>query len=281
LLHRIEPRADAVDARARAWFLRASALCATHEGRYELALAQMRAARAAYAAAGDLRNGEALRIHEGSLLLALGDYDEVARLMAECAEACAVLDMRHTGASARQLHGAALGLSSDPSLGRSLGEEAARFFEREGDRSQLASALASLARTLVRAGQPALARATAERAVREAPNDPAASTANAALAEVLLAHGAARPALDAATRAHALLVRTGSIEEGEELVLQVYAECELRAGDARRGAEALALAESCLRERARSLGPALRRSYLERVPECARIEALRREFHRR
>ena len=120
------------------------------------------------------------------------------------------------------------------------------------------------------------ARAAYERALR-LPLDQAAATA--LLAAVLLAEGRAAEALAVAEEAMGRYQALGIFGFKGALARLVHAESLAAAGDRQAAAGALAAARARLLANAAKIDdPALRRSFLERVPENARTLALARAW---
>src|SRR6185369_11447372 len=100
---------------------------------------------------------------------------------------------------------------------------------------------------------------------------PLRACALATLAEAWIAEGRAREALDAAREAMDILGSLRGIEEGETLIRLVYAEALFASGDRDAAQAAIMDASGRLFARAEKVtDPALRASFLDRVPENAR-----------
>jgi tetratricopeptide (TPR) repeat protein len=153
---------------------------------------------------------------------------------------------------------------------------AARLFEARGDRRMGAAAHVYAADVLRRSGELGTAEEHARAALALAATCPPVRVYALAIgATVLLDAGRAEEALCLAAQGVALLAQIGGAEEAEHLVRIAYARSLLltgRTGDADR-----ALAEACrhLHAQAATIRDAdLRRSFLERVDEHARLLAL-------
>ena len=97
---------------------------------------------------------------------------------------------------------------------------------------------------------------------------PARSYSLAVLAEVLIACGNIGEALTRAREAHAILEQLGAIDEGEGYVRLIYALALRASGAEEEAVAAIATARARLQRIAGLISdPALRASFLERVPE--------------
>jgi eukaryotic-like serine/threonine-protein kinase len=135
-----------------------------------------------------------------------------------------------------------------------------------------------LALTLRRAGQIVEAETEAHRAVSVlAAFQPMLPLAIAALADALLAQERHAEALQASTRAFFLLETAGPVEEGEALIRLIHAEVLLASGHHSAARAALAAARAHVLSNAERIhDDHWRRSYLENIPENARILELAR-----
>jgi eukaryotic-like serine/threonine-protein kinase len=148
-------------------------------------------------------------------------------------------------------------------------------FRAQGDRRLETASRLYLATILALAGD--LDRAAEEaRAVAAdaATAPPLRACALGTLADVELRRARPAEALAAAREAHTLLLSVGGLEEGEALIRLVYADA-LRGEDPAAERAAIFEARDRLLERAAKIGdPALRESFVTRVPENARTMAL-------
>jgi hypothetical protein len=122
--------------------------------------------------------------------------------------------------------------------------------------------------------------AGAEREAREAAAKleaapPLRPLALATLADVLLAAGKTEPALEVAREATACVQAAGGVEEGDALVRLVLARALAASGDHEAARATLTAARAELLARAERIrDPALRRTFLDRIPEHAATLAL-------
>jgi eukaryotic-like serine/threonine-protein kinase len=154
--------------------------------------------------------------------------------------------------------------------------EALEAFRTKGDRRMEGRSRIFLAEIFLLAGDLEAANREAHSAVKAlsvAP--PARAHALAVAAQVELARGDTDAALRDATEADKLLQQVGVLDEGEAVVRLVHAEALHASGRAAEARAAITAARDRLLERAvRIRDEALRRSFLEQVPENARTIAL-------
>ncbi len=100
----------------------------------------------------------------------------------------------------------------------------------------------------------------------------------ALLARALLAQGRLDEALPNAREAHAQLDRLGFVDDGEATIRLALAECLIATGDQPAAQAAVTAAAQWLRARAQTIDdPAMRESFLTRIPEHRRILELARQ----
>jgi hypothetical protein len=164
--------------------------------------------------------------------------------------------------------------------GARLEELAADGYAVLGDKSLTSVSASYLARIRLESGDLDGAAESAARGVREAENHPVARAfALTVGAAVHLAGGRSAEALSAARDAKALLDELGTIEDGEQLTLLVFAEALRASGDVALARRAIEDARDALIARAAKIrDDRLRRGFLERVPENARTLQLAREW---
>jgi hypothetical protein len=258
---------------------RAQAFETHYQGDLSTTLALRVSARAGFLAAGDVRNASIEASNIGCVQILLGALGE-----AEPALRSALADADRLGLPGyrRQWQhdlGLCIALQGKFAEGIALEEEAAAQARESGSRLYEMSSRAYLARIAFLAGD--LGRA--ERESRSILEEPAALAHQRAYAFTVLSYAVAaqgRPAeaLAAAQQAMAFLAADGELEEGESFIRLAHAEALLAVGDADGAAAALAEARARLLDRAGKIADAgLRRSFLERVPENARILALAAE----
>jgi tetratricopeptide (TPR) repeat protein len=163
---------------------------------------------------------------------------------------------------------------------RAMSEEAIAIFARQSDGRSEGFARQYLARACAAAGDLERAEREARAAVdRVASSPPALPPALATLARVHLRTGDLASARHEARSAWELARAGGGIEEGESYVGGTYAETLALAGELDAAREVLAETHARLMARAEKIGePALRRTFLERVPENAAILARATEW---
>jgi tetratricopeptide (TPR) repeat protein len=190
------------------------------------------------------------------------------------------MGLRDIEASARHNLGMALGHQGRFDDARREETTAIQVFEAAGYRRMEAASHIALAEIELLAGQVEVALREAEQAVEISETIPPMKVyALGVLADALLAAGRVAEARLPASQAASLLVSLGSLESGESLVGAVDAATLHASGD-REGAFRV-VAEACAKLLARAAkidDPALRRSFLERVPYNARIMKLARDW---
>jgi tetratricopeptide (TPR) repeat protein len=252
---------------------RAQALEAHCKGDLGSALGLHLAAHAGFLAAGDVRNAFIESSNIGCAYLLLGVAAEAERALRSALAEADRLGLAGIRAMVQPNLGLAFALQGRFAEGIALAEEAAALARESGARSSEMASRFYLARIALMAGDPA----RAEREGHSMLDEPAALAGDRAHAFAVLSAAAAaqgRPAdaLAAARQAMEILASEGEIEEGESLLRLVHAEALQATGDAGQAAAALAEARDGLLVRAGKIADAeLRRSFLERVPENARI----------
>jgi serine/threonine protein kinase/tetratricopeptide (TPR) repeat protein len=232
---------------------------------------------ACFERAGDARNACNARANAGHACMELGAYAEAERTLREVLSTAERLGLSTVAAAAKHNLGLTLMRQGAIDAGLSAEIEAVDAFHAQGERRLEGASRMYLAMILAAAGR-------LEDAEREAlcAVDLVASlygglraAALAVLASVRLARGHADGALAAAAEAMEVLERLGGLEEGESLSRLTYAEALHATGDASTARAVIAAARERLLARADRIGdPASRASFLERVPENARILAL-------
>jgi tetratricopeptide (TPR) repeat protein len=218
----------------------------------------------------NLRTACALQVSVGYAQLQLGAYAEAERTLSEALCAADRLGLTGLSPSAKENLGQALAGLGRWDEAEALTRDAVAAFSAQGDRRMEVGGRIYLTLMLGAAGELANAEEEARAALAIAPPPPLRAYALAALAQVLLRAQRGGEALLAAREAVDLLDTLGSIEEGEALLRLVYAEALHAEGDPR-AASAILDARDRLLEQAAKIGDAaLRRSFLERVPENAR-----------
>ena len=277
-------RADAILARvaaarpgpAAAGHLHAAqALRARYAGDVAGNLAEIEAAIAGFAAAGDRRSLCVLRERLGYAHLEVGDAAGAEALLREAIDAARPLGLRNVAATAQ--HNLGLALARRGRFVEALEVERAALaaFTASGNRRMRGATLEYLALIHLDAGDPIAAERDARDALAVASEAPALplnqAESWAILGRALLAQGRAHDALEVAEHGLAMLERLGGIDDGEAIIRLTHAEALAAIGDAPAAAAALARARARLLERADRIRDArLRASFLERVPENRR-----------
>jgi tetratricopeptide (TPR) repeat protein len=240
----------------------------------------MRAATDSFERAGDARAACTPRANFGFAYIELGDYEEAEVQLRAVVGRAVRMGLRDIEASARHNLGMALGHQGRFDDARREETTAIQVFEAAGYRRMEAASHIALAEIELLAGQVEVALREAEQAVEISETIPPMKVyALGVLADALLAAGRVAEARLPASQAASLLVSLGSLESGESLVGAVDAATLHASGD-REGAFRV-VAEACAKLLARAAkidDPALRRSFLERVPYNARIMKLARDW---
>ncbi|WP_434041106.1 MULTISPECIES: protein kinase domain-containing protein [Sorangium] len=257
-------------------YLTKSAAACFPPRRPELALHFSEAAWEAYERDGALRDACLTRTAVGVAQRRLGAYEAAESTLKEAKRVAIQLDLPYV-AHAATIHLAHI----DVARGQSAAARttAARVIEEAravGNGRQMGQARVLLAQALIELGDLAQACAQASTAIDETRAYPAEqSIAQATLAHALLREGRALEALEAARAAIEIVTRVGGLDENEALVHLAWAEALDACGDEVAARAALAAAFNELRAEADAIeSPPLRRSFLEGVPEHARIRAL-------
>jgi eukaryotic-like serine/threonine-protein kinase len=227
---------------------------------------------ATFAAAGQSRMACIQRCRLGFACLEIGDYPRAVRELRAAETEALRLDLPQPLALAR--HNLGLALARTGHLDEAMAAEldAVRAYAAQGDRRLEGASRLYCGLIAEAAGD----LDGAEQAMREGlavvpEGTPIWGLGHAMLAEVHLALGRPDDALREATRAIELLEAQGGSDEGESLVRLVWAEALAAAGEDDRATAARAAAKTRLLQRADKISdPALRRCFLEQVPENAR-----------
>ena len=271
-----EPRIAADDPGVMAVIHRLRANRAAISGDPAGYLSGLEAVIACFERAGDARNACNALANAGHASMELGAYAEAERMLREAMTTAERLGLSTVAAAAKHNLGLARMRQGAIEAGRQTEAEAVEAFRSQGERRLEAASRMYLAMILIQAKR-------LEEAEREAllAVDLAAAihglraAALAVLAAVRLERGAAAEALVSAAEAMQLLDRLGGLEEGESLSHLIHAEALHATGDILSARAAIATARERLLARAERISDAsLRASFLERVPENARILAL-------
>lgn len=271
---------DGLDARARGRVCSARATQAQARGDAASFLALQLAALEAWEEAGDHRVACVVRVNVGVAYLELGCYAESERVLQEALTISAQMGLANVVAGARDNLGIVLARRGRLDEARRVETLAAEAFRELGDRRLEGGARVYLAQIHLLAGELEHAEREARTAaalLEAAP--PLRPSALAILAEVLLARGDASAALASAREAAAVLEAAEVVESGEAPVRLALARALDATGDREAARAALAVARARLEARAGAISdPALRRSFLENVPEHAATFELARRW---
>jgi tetratricopeptide (TPR) repeat protein len=239
----------------------ARSCCALYAGDHGEALRLAKIACSCMEQAGDRRHVCNFSLNMGYMHLALGDYAEAERVLRRVAADAEAMGLFTLVPAVMHNLGLVLALGGRIEEGRALEEEALTTFAARGEQRGVTMSRGYLARIALLAGDLDRAIGLAGEVAAEPPSF-SSVPALATLAEARLAAGRVPEALDAAREGMAVLASLGSVDEGEEALRHAYA-------------RALAEARDRLLARAAKIGdPALRRSFLERVPDNARVLSL-------
>ena len=198
-------------------------IIACFDGDLERGLDEIKRAESAFALAGDERNTADAHGNLGFCALQIGDYDLAGRALREFLAAAERLGLRNSVASAQHNLGLAMALQGELEEALVTERAALEHFVACGNHRQAASAHQYLATTLLLGGDLPAAEEEALQAVAAAGDSrQLAASAQATLAQVLLAQGRAAEALPWARRAGATLDELGGIEEREMNFLKLF-----------------------------------------------------------
>ena len=246
-------------------------------------LVAVRTAVYCFEQAGDQRNACARRERLGYALLEIGDHEAAERLLAEAIAVATRLGLHHVVATARHNLGLTLARLHRFEEAEATERKAMEAFRASGNRRMEGASLEYLALIRLEAGDIAGAERAARDALAVASAEPVLplnrAESNAILARALLAAGRASEALALAGSALEELEALGGIDDGEAIIRLTLAEALLAAGDRAAAVAAVARARDRLLARSDAISdPALRASFLGRVPENARTLALATEL---
>jgi eukaryotic-like serine/threonine-protein kinase len=256
-------------------------LAAMRRGDQEAMLRESQVATAELLRAGDERRALRLQGATGWALLELGAYEQSVELLESTLPTIDRLALPHLRAGA--LHNLGLALAR---LGRF--EEAIEVETRAietatalGDERYVGVSQKYLAKILMASGAPHAAEPHARTGIEllERVHSPLGSSAQSTLAACLLATGRAAEALEWAERGYAALDSPRGVESDEAWIRLTLAEVLWETGDRTRARELVERARQRLLDRADAItDPALRASFLERIPENARTLELAEQW---
>ncbi|WP_438010403.1 protein kinase [Sorangium sp. So ce321] len=248
--------------------------------RLGLALRLMEAGCQAYERDGALRDACLMRVNLSVLQQQLGAYGPAESALHEAKRVAVELNLPYVAISS-DIQLARISLARGQSTtAKALTAAVVEEVRASGNGRQMGHALVLLTQALLDLGELAEARAQVTTAIDETQAYPGPQAlAQAALAHTLLRQGHALEALAAARTAIELLERIEGLEENDAFVHLAWIEALHACGDGDAARAALTAARDQLRAEADAIeSPALRRSFLEAVPEHARILALATEW---
>jgi tetratricopeptide (TPR) repeat protein len=239
------------------------------------ALASFEESALSFERAGYLRDACMSRCNAGFVSHILGSFAAAERSLRDALALAERMGLGVAAALANHNLGLVLALQGRIEAGLAAERAAAEAYRTQGERRMEGIARAYLARILLLWGDAGAAESEARRAVDLLdPTPPQRPHALAVLATVLLDAGRPDAALAAAREAMGALVTLGSLEEGETLVRLAYVDALERCGEVGAARAALSTALAALDETAACITDGdLRQSFLENVPENARLRA--------
>lgn len=227
----------------------------------------------AFREAGDARNACNAHVSLGFAFVELGQIERARSVLEEALASAERLRLPAVATRARQNLGLVLGWCGDLTTARALLTQVTKESSDQTNVRFEGWTRIYLSNTLLALGDAdaALAEATIAEALL-ASTPPALAGALAARARALVCGDRVSDALPVAEQAMQILTSLGAIEEFETLVRLAWVESLLRGGRLAEGQAALAEAQRRILARADAISdPALRRSFLERVPENVAI----------
>jgi tetratricopeptide (TPR) repeat protein len=229
--------------------------------------------------AGDFRTACHDRGLIGYAALEAGALEEAASTMKEVMQRAERMGLGYVAAQQKQNLGLALARLGQLDAARAVEAEAVDAFRAFGNRRMESASKYYLGHILLLAGEPVRAEEQTRDALEQANVDPPLPTIRAeglaVLAQILLAQGRAKEAHEAAAEAHATLERLGGIDGGEFLIRVEHAQALEAIGNHPGAVVVLRAARERLLTCANKIvDAALRESFLQRVPENARIMEL-------
>jgi tetratricopeptide (TPR) repeat protein len=243
-------------------------------------LRRMRAATEAFERAGDARSACTPRANFGFAFIEIGEFEKAEVALSAVVAHASRMGLTDVEASARHNLGLAFGRQGRFAEGRREEMAALAVFEKGNYRRMEAASRIALAEIELAAGKLDEATREVDRAVRVAEGTPPMQVYALALsASVLLAKGRVEEALGPALEAARMFESLRSLESGESLVGAVHAEALYASGKVDEARSVIAKAHATLVTRAAKIDDAaLRKSFLERVPDNARVIARAAEW---
>jgi eukaryotic-like serine/threonine-protein kinase len=240
----------------------------------------MRAAAESFERAGDARSACTPRGNSGFAYIELGEFEKAEAELRGLIASAVRMGLTDVEAAARHNLGIALGRQGRFAEGLSEERAALGVFKSGTYRRMEAATLIAMTEIELAEGRLDVAEQDARKAVHAAETIPPMHVYALALyASVLLARGDAQAAEPRALEAARLLESLGSLESGESLVHVVHAETAHVLGHSDTARSVIRKAYDDLATRADKIVDLdLKRSFLERVPDNARVVALAVEW---
>jgi len=279
-LSRIEARG--ADPAARAWIYYAQAWRALHDGDAAAALALDQKVEHCFTEVGDLRQACRQHASVGYGQLTLGANAEAERSLRESIAIATRIGLHQVTAQAQHNLGICLVRLGRIEEARDAERAALTAFEAQENRRLTAFARNYLAEIELVAGNADAALQYAREAIATDSEEPGFHCVyRARIASAHLLAGKAAAALEEATQAMELMETHGRPEEGEMVVRLAYARALHATGDLDAARDVIADIEHRLTSAAARIGDAaLRRSFLDAVPEHAFALSLARTWSR-
>lgn len=260
--------------------LSARALRGLVTGDLATAYRDMEGAATMFERAKSVRNAIEHWMGAGFFALELGQLEAGEAILRRVISNSSALRLEHVCAAARHNLGRRIGEAGRVEEGLELELEALASFERHANRRMMGLTHCHLAWILLRAGRTPQATVHAAQALEQLEGYPASrAIALATRAQIRLHDRDFDGALPDAREAIEGLESLGQLQEGESLIRLTWAEALIAAGRTDEVPAAVTTAHGRLHARALNIeDEALRASFLERVPENARIERSAREW---
>ncbi len=226
---------------------------------------------------GDRRGGMYVRVNLGVIHMELGDFERAERVFRDAIDAGVATGVTSIAVGGRINLGLVRAYLGAFDEGLALLKGAQAEYEKLGDNRMMGIARTYVALVLLARGDAAAAEIEAG-AAADALSAIATSRSDAlgTRARALLALGRLDEALACSTEAYKVLTDVGSVDDGDVRTRLAHVEALLATNRAEEGQKLLKDTVERLEARARNLrDPELCKLFLERVPENARIMALR------
>lgn len=244
------------------------------------ALERLSSGLRSYEQSGDLRGACAQRVNVAYAYVEVGAYEEAEEVLRKALLEAERMGLGHVIPGAKQNLGMVLAYRGSLSEAHTLETQAIAAFGSQGNRRMETAARTYLARILAMIGDKQHAEQEAARAVAASPEQSASrAQALAVIAEIQLARGRSADALASAGEAVHIVEALGGIDAEEARVRLAYAKAQHAVGQDEDARQTILAARDRLMARADKIrDEALRKSFLERVPEHARTLAFARQW---